>query len=87
MTTKSGGDAYQSNQAAQGNANLQDINGVAAGGAGVLESAGGLATADAIGTQETHQNQAQNNMATTGHGGDDNVNANTNFNNNLVCGC
>ncbi len=80
MTNKSGGDAYQANQAAQGNANLQDTNSVAAAGAGVLEGVGGMAAADAIAAQQTHQNQAQNNMANTGHGGSDNINANTNIN-------
>ena len=80
MTMKSGGDAYQTNQSAQGNVNLQNINGVAAAGTGVFEGAGGMADAAVNATQGTTQNQAQNNMANTGRGGNDNINANTAIN-------
>ena len=80
MADKSGGDVFQANQGAQGNASLQDINSVAAAGAGVLESMGGAAFSDAFGTQTVTQNQNQSNTANTGHGGDDNVHADTNIN-------
>ncbi len=80
MTDKSGGDVYQGNAGLQGNASLQEINSVAAGGAGVLESMGGLAASAGAGTQNVTQNQNQSNSASTGHGGNDNVFADTNVN-------
>ncbi len=80
MADKSGGDVYQGNAGLQGNASLQDINSVAAGGAGVLESMGGLATSAAFGDQTVTQNQNQSNSASTGHGGNDNIHADTNVN-------
>ncbi len=79
MADKSGGDAIQGNAALQGNASLQDINSVAVGGAGVLESMGGEAFSTAFGTQTVTQNQNQSNTANTGDGGDDNVHADTNI--------
>lgn len=79
MATKGGGDAIQGNAGLQGNASLQDINSVAAGGAGVLEGMGGSAFSDAFGTQNVTQNQTQSNTANTGDGGDDNVHADTNI--------
>ncbi len=80
MVDKSGGDVYQGNAGLQGNASLQELNSVAAGGAGVLESAGGAAASMGAATQAVQQGQAQANQANTGEGGDDNVNANTTIN-------
>lgn len=78
MATKSGGDAIQGNAGLQGNASLQGINSVAAAGAGTLESLGGSAFSDAFGSQNVTQTQSQNNSASTGEGGSDNVHADTN---------
>ncbi len=80
MADKSGGDVYQGNAGLQANASLQELNSVAAGGAGVLESVGGLAASMGTGNQTVNQNQNQNNSASTGDGGDDNVHADTNIN-------
>ncbi len=80
MVDKSGGDATQANMGAQGNMSAQDLNSVAAAGAGVLESAGGAAGSMGAAQQAVNQAQQQANMASTGDGGDDNVNANTNIN-------
>ena len=80
MADKSGGDVLQANQGAQGNISAQDINSVAAAGAGVLDSFGGSAISSALGTQAVNQNQTQTNTANTGAGGDDNVHADTNIN-------
>ncbi len=80
MADKSGGDVFQANQGAQGNISAQDINSVAAAGAGVLESFGGAAVSSALGNQTVTQNQNQTNTANTGDGGDDNVHADTNIN-------
>ena len=80
MADKSGGDVFQANQGAQGNISAQDMNSVAAAGAGVLESIGGAAFSDAFGTQTVNQNQNQSNSASTGHGGNDNIHADTNIN-------
>ncbi len=80
MTDKSGGDALQANQGAQGNASAQDLNSVAAGGAGVLEGFGGDAAAMGAANQAVQQAQNQANAAMTGDGGDDNINANTTIN-------
>ena len=80
MADKSGGDVYQGNAALQGNASLQDLNSVAAGGAGVLESLGGLAASSGAANQNVNQNQNQSNSASTGDGGNDNVFADTNIN-------
>ena len=80
MTDKSGGDVLQASQGAQGNASLQDLNSVAAGGAGVLESIGGAAASMGAASQLVDQHQNQANAANTGNGGDDNINANTTIN-------
>lgn len=80
MVDKSGGDALQANQGAQGNLSTQDLNSVAAAGAGVLEGMGGGASAMGAAQQAVQQAQMQGNMAATGSGGDDNVNANTTIN-------
>ena len=77
MVDKSGGDVFQGNQGMQGNLSAQDMNSVAAGGAGVLEGMGGAAFSDAFGTQSVTQNQNQSNSANTGSGGSDNVHADT----------
>ncbi len=79
MTDKSGGDVYQGNAGLQGNLSSQDLNSVAAAGAGVLESIGGSAASLGAATQNVTQNQNQSNAANTGSGGDDNINANTNI--------
>lgn len=78
MANKSGGDAIQGNAGLQGNASLQGINSVAAAGAGVLESMGGSAFSEAFGSQNITQTQNQSNSASTGDGGSDNVQADTN---------
>ena len=80
MADKSGGDAFQANQGMQGNLSAQDMNSVAAGGAGVLEGMGGSAFSEAFGAQTVTQNQNQSNSASTGGGGSDNVHADTNVN-------
>ncbi|HBR97837.1 MAG TPA: hypothetical protein DD979_10730 [Gammaproteobacteria bacterium] len=79
MSDKSGGDIFQANQAAQGNASIQGLNSVAAAGAGVQEALGGLATAFGTATQNVAQNQTQGNVAASGSGGHDNVHADTNI--------
>ncbi len=79
MADKSGGDVFQANQGAQGNISAQDLNSVAAAGAGVLESIGGSAASMGTASQYVNQNQNQANTANTGHGGDDNVHADTNI--------
>ncbi|HBR97377.1 MAG TPA: hypothetical protein DD979_08360 [Gammaproteobacteria bacterium] len=80
MADKSGGDILQSNMGAQGNMSAQDLNSIASGGAGVLESMGGLASSMGTATQMVNQNQSQGNAAVSGSGGDDNINANTTIN-------
>ena len=80
MSDKSGGDIFQGNTGMQGNASMQDLNSVAAGGAGVLESMGGIANSMGTATQAVTQNQAQANAASSGHGGNDNIQADTNIN-------
>ncbi len=80
MADKSGGDVFQANQGAQGNISAQDLNSVAAAGAGVLESFGGAAASMGIGAQQVNQNQNQANAANTGNGGNDNIQADTNIN-------
>ena len=56
----------------------QDMNSVSAAGAGVLEGMGGSSFSNAFGSQNVTQNQNQNNSASTGDGGSDNVHADTN---------
>ena len=69
MTDKSGGDIYQGNAAMQGNVSMQDLNSVAAGGAGVQDAFGGLAAATGAANQNVDQDQTQTNSASSGHGG------------------
>ena len=80
MTDKSGGDIYQGNQGLQGNVSMQDLNSVAAGGAGVQDAFGGLAAATGMANQNVNQNQNQSNSAASGSGGGDNIHADTNIN-------
>lgn len=80
MVDKSGGDVLQANQGGQGNFSAQDLNAIGAGGAGVLESMGGAGAATGAASQAIQQAQMQGNMAATGSGGDDNINANTTIN-------
>ena len=80
MVDKSGGDVLQANQGGQGNLSSQDLNSIGAGGAGVLESFGGAGAATGAASQAIQQAQMQGNMAATGSGGDDNINANTTIN-------
>ncbi|HBR98989.1 MAG TPA: hypothetical protein DD979_16670 [Gammaproteobacteria bacterium] len=80
MVDKNGGDIAQANMGTQGNMSAQDLNSVAAGGAGVQEAMGGAADAMGAANQAIQQAQNQANMATSGDGGDDNINANTTIN-------
>ena len=80
MVDKSGGDVLQANQGGQANLSSQDLNSIGAGGAGVLESLGGAGAATGAASQAIQQAQMQGNMAATGSGGDDNINANTTIN-------
>lgn len=82
MVDKSGGDVLQANQGGQAGLASQDLNSVGVGGAGVLESMGGAGAATGAASQalQQAQAQAQANMASTGSGGDDNINANTTIN-------
>ncbi len=80
MTDKSGGDALQANQGSQGNLSAQDLNSIASAGSGILEGIGGGANAMGAAQQAVNQAQTQGNIAATGDGGDDNINANTNIN-------
>lgn len=80
MVDKSGGDVLQANQGGQAGLASQDLNSVGVGGAGVLESMGGAGAATGAASQALQQAQAQANMASTGSGGDDNINANTTIN-------
>ncbi len=80
MVDKSGGDVLQANQGGQASLSGQDLNSVGVGGAGVLESFGGAGAATGAASQAIQQAQSQANMANTGAGGDDNINANTTIN-------
>lgn len=80
MVDKSGGDVLQANQGGQAGLSSQDLNSVGVGGAGVLESFGGSGAAAGAASQALQQAQTQANMANTGSGGDDNINANTTIN-------
>ncbi len=80
MADKSGGDAYQVNQGAQGNVSAQDLNSVAAAGAGIVGGLGGAAASAGAAQQAVQQAQQQGNLASTGHGGNDNISADTNIN-------
>jgi hypothetical protein len=80
MTDKSGGDAAQANLGQQGNVSAQDLNSVAAAGAGILDGMGGAASSMGTASQAVQQAQMQGNAASTGHGGNDNISADTNIN-------
>ena len=80
MTNKSGGDIFQGNQGMQGNVSMQDLNSVAAAGAGVQDAFGGEAFSTAFGNQNVNQNQNQSNSAASGSGGGDNIHSDTNVN-------
>ncbi len=80
MADKSGGDAIQANQGAQGNVSAQDLNAVGAAGAGIVDGMGGNAAAMGAASQAVQQAQNQANAAVTGQGGDDNIQADTNIN-------
>ena len=80
MTDKSGGDIAQANAGAQGNVTDQDLNSVAAGGAGVQDALGGSAASMGAANQAVQQAQYQANQAVSGFGGSDNINANTTIN-------
>ncbi len=80
MSDKSGGDVMQGNMGAQGNLSTQGLNSIAAGGAGVQESMGGLAASMGTASQAVTQNQTQGNTAVTGFGGSDNISGDTNVN-------
>ncbi len=79
-TDKSGGDALQTNLGEQGAGSFQDTNAVGAGGAGIVDGFGGSAAAAGAGNQFTGQNQDQENRASTGHAGNDNVYSDSNIN-------
>ena len=80
MSDKSGGDVMQGNAGMQGNVSMQDVTDVAAAGVGAVDGMGGDALSAAMGNMTTTQNASQGNMAMTGAGGNDNVNADTNIN-------
>ncbi len=80
MVDKSGGDVTQASQGAQLGAASQGLNSIGAGGAGVQESIGGAGYATGAASQAIQQAQQQANLAATGSGGDDNINANTTIN-------
>ncbi len=80
MVDKSGGDATQMNSGAQMSGSSQDLNAVGAAGAGILEGMGGGGMAMGAAEQAINQAQNQANNATTGSGGDDNINADTTIN-------
>ncbi|MCB1755665.1 MAG: hypothetical protein KDJ38_09090 [Gammaproteobacteria bacterium] len=80
MTDKSGGDILQSNQGAQGNVSAQDLNSLGLGGAGIVDGIGGAGASMGAASQAVQQAQGQANMAVSGDGGDDNINANTTIN-------
>ncbi len=80
MTDKSGGDAIQANQGAQGSVGVQDLNSVAAAGAGIVDGLGGAAASMGAAQQAVQQAQSQGNAAVTGSGGNDNISADTTIN-------
>jgi hypothetical protein len=80
MADKSGGDVAQANLGSQGNVSAQDLNSVAAAGAGILEGMGGMAASMGTASQAVQQAQTQGNIAATGTGGNDNVSADTTIN-------
>ncbi|MDO6461698.1 hypothetical protein Q4485_13390 [Granulosicoccaceae sp. 1_MG-2023] len=80
MADKSGGDIMQSNAGVQGNASDQDLNAVGVGGVGAVDGFGGSSAAMGLAGQYINQAQNQANMAVSGNGGNDNINANTTIN-------
>ena len=80
MTDKSGGDVAQGNAAMQGNMSSQMENVIGSGGAGVQDAMGGIGTAAGMANQVVDQGQSQGNMAMSGAGGGDNIQADTNVN-------
>lgn len=80
MADKSGGDIAQGNMGAQGNASGQELNSLGVGGAGIVDGMGGSGAAMGAAQQAVQQAQQQANMAMSGEGGDDNINANTTIN-------
>ncbi|MCB1755632.1 MAG: hypothetical protein KDJ38_08920 [Gammaproteobacteria bacterium] len=80
MADKSGGDIIQGNMGSQGNASAQDLNSLGVAGAGIVDGIGGSGAAMGAAQQAVQQAQQQANMAVSGDGGDDNINANTTIN-------
>ncbi|MDO6461700.1 hypothetical protein Q4485_13400 [Granulosicoccaceae sp. 1_MG-2023] len=80
MADKSGGDIMQGNTGVQGNAGAQDLNAVGVGGVGAVDGLGGSSSAMGLADQYISQAQNQANMAVSGNGGNDNINANTTIN-------
>ena len=80
MADKSGGDIMQANQGTQANMSAQDLNSIAAAGAGILEGMGGMGSSMGSANQAVSQSMQQGNMAATGAGGNDNINADTTIN-------
>ncbi|MDO6461707.1 hypothetical protein Q4485_13435 [Granulosicoccaceae sp. 1_MG-2023] len=80
MADKSGGDIYQGNTGMQGNMSAQSLNSIAGAGAGAVDAFGGMADAMGMATQNVVQNQTQGNIAASGAGGSDNVQADTTIN-------
>lgn len=80
MADKSGGDILQGNAAMQGNLSSQGLNSIASGGVGAVDAIGGSAFSEAFANQSVNQDQTQSNSASSGDGGSDNVQADTNVN-------
>ncbi len=80
MTDKSGGDVVQGNAGSQGSLSAQDLNSVAAAGAGILEGFGGSAASMGAAQQAVNQAQQQGNIGAGGSGGNDNISADTTIN-------
>jgi len=77
MVDKSGGDVMQANQGTQASMSAQDLNSVAAAGAGITEGMGGAASSVGAVSGMISQMQTQGNIAATGSGGNDNISADT----------
>ncbi len=77
MTDKSGGDVNQANVGSQGSLSDQDVNSVAAAGAGIVDGMGGDAASLGAAQQAVQQAQQQGNIGAGGDGGDDNISADT----------
>ena len=80
MTDKSGGDVNQANLGSQGSLSAQDLNSVAAAGAGIVDGMGGSAASMGAANQAIQQAQQQGNIGAGGAGGDDNISADTTIN-------